>query len=359
MERVSRRRGSEETTRPTKPSSGWSCSAMATAASMPVRPTARAPALPMAATSCVFTEPASTFSTASMVSSLVTRRPRTNVLFTPRSSRKRVICLPPPCTTVTCTPDAATEAIWAAMSAREAGSSSKLPPTLIRARTLPQPRRFFESQREVQVLNGLAGCTFHQVVDGADHHHAARSGVGNYTDIAEVGAGHSAEVRHVTGLVETDERLMGVLVVVDGENFSGRHGFDRAEIKRFQNAAIEGQQLGGETEFRLLEAAGEQHFRHVAVVEHRVRRKIFRRFAKTCLEGWLAARAANAALGIADDAPFAVDNARFQQRPDGEIRRRWVAAGVGDQPCAPHPVAIKLRQAVDRLGQESARAVLL
>ena len=68
-----------------------------------VPPPVRRPAT-SAATSSWLTVPASTFSTASITSGVDTRSPLTKRLSTPRSLRKRVICLPPPCTTTTSMP---------------------------------------------------------------------------------------------------------------------------------------------------------------------------------------------------------------------------------------------------------------
>ena len=93
-----------------------------------------------------------------------------------------------------------------------------------------------------------------------------------------------------------------------------------------ENAPIDGQKLRGETELPLFEAAGQQHFRNVPVLQDRVGGEVFRGFAETGLERGLAARAADAALRVADDTGIAVDDARFDQRPDGQIRGRRIAA---------------------------------
>ena len=62
------------------------------------------------------------------------------------------------------------------------------------------------------------------------------------------------------------------------------------------------QQLRGEAEFALFEAGGLQHFRHVAVVQDRVGGEVLGDFAEAGLEAGLAARAADARFGVADDA---------------------------------------------------------
>ena len=49
---------------------------------------------------------------------------------------------------------------------------------------------------------------------------------------------------------------------------------------------------------------------------------------------------------------LAVDHPRLEQRPDGEIRRRRIAAGIGDQARRPNPLPAELRQPVGRFGQQ-------
>ena len=153
-------RGSEATTRPTNPSSGSSCSAVASPASIPVSPTAFAPAAPSAATSCVFTVPARTFSTASMVSSVVTRSPPTKRLWMPRSSRKRVICLPPPCTTVTGDAGAPRRRDLPRDIVPRGGIVQQTPADFDQRFHVTAARRLLEPQREVQILDRLARRAF-------------------------------------------------------------------------------------------------------------------------------------------------------------------------------------------------------
>ena len=65
-----------------------------------------------------------------------------------------------------------------------------------------------------------------------------------------------------------------------------------------------------------------------------------------------AARAADAGFGIAHDPGSAIDRTGLDQRPDREIGRRGVAAGIRDQSRAGNSLAAELRQPVDRLRQQ-------
>ena len=85
----------------------------------------------------------------------------------------------------------------------------------------------------------------------------------------------------------------------------------------------------------LLEAASEQHFGHVPMVQDRVSGEVLGDLAEAGLEAGFAAGAADARFGVADDAGGAIDHARFEQRPDGEIGGGRVTAGVGDAGARP------------------------
>ena len=112
-----------------------------------------------------------------------------------------------------------------------------------------------------------------------------------------------AQVGHLPGVVEPDERLALVAPLVDLEQISSAvESVDAAEVDRLQNAAVDRDQLRGEAEFALFEPRVQEHFRHVAVIEDRVGGEVLRHFAEAGLERRLAARAADAGFGVADDA---------------------------------------------------------
>ena len=119
-----------------------------------------------------------------------------------------------------------------------------------------------------------------------------------------------------------------------------------------------GSKLRGEAELPLFESAGQQHFRHVPVLQDRVSRKVLRGLAKAGLERRLAAGAADAALGVADDPGVAVDDARRDQRANGEIGRRRIAAGIRNEPRFADAFAAIFRQSVRRFGEQRGRGVV-
>ncbi len=102
----------------------------------------------------------------------------------------------------------------------------------------------------------------------------------------------------------------------------------------------------------LFQAGDVEHFRHVAMMEDRVRREVFGDLAEAGLQAGLASRAADAGLGVADNAGGAVDDAGFQQGTKGEVGGGGVAARVRNQARGGDPLAAELGQPVDGLGQQ-------
>ena len=116
--------------------------------------------------------------------------------------------------------------------------------------------------------------------------------------------------------------------------------------------------MRGETEFALFDLADLQHFGHVAVLQQRISGEIFSGLAETGLERRLAARSADAALGVADNPGFAVDDSRGEQRPDREIGGSRIAARIRNQPRAANAVPRIFRQTVDCLAEELGGGML-
>ena len=75
-------------------------------------------------------------------------------------------------------------------------------------------------------------------------------------------------------------------------------------------------------------------------------------FAEAGLQTRLASRAADAGLGIADNAGSAVDHTGLQEGTKREIGGRGIAARVRNQPRGGDPLTAELGQPVDRLGQQ-------
>ena len=68
------------------------------------------------------------------------------------------------------------------------------------------------------------------------------AGIRDDADIAEVRARDAVQIGHVTRFVKPDERLVGVLLLVDGDDFRAGQGLGEAEINGFENAAVDRQQ---------------------------------------------------------------------------------------------------------------------
>ncbi len=95
------------------------------------------------------------------------------------------------------------------------------------------------------------------------------------------------------------------------------------------------------------------------VIEHRIGGEVVGDLAKAGLQRGLAAGAAHAGLGVADDSGGSVGDAACDQGLDGEIRGRGVAARIRDQASGANALAAELRKTVDGLGEELGRGVFL
>src|SRR5690348_8403055 len=126
---------------------------------------------------------------------------------------------------------------------RESGASSRVPPSLInnlRGCTLNESGRFRVSEREIHVLDRLAGGAFAQVVDYGNHDGAASFLVVLESDVAEVGVRNRMQIGNLPGCVQTDERLGRVALAIDRQQIvRGGDFFGRAEVDRLQNSAVD------------------------------------------------------------------------------------------------------------------------
>ena len=208
-------------------------------------------------------------------------------------------------------------------------------------------------------MDGLAGGALHQVVDGAHDDGAACGGVEHESDVAEVGAMDAGEIWQTAGPVKADEFFRLVVAEVDVEKIFGGLDTSRAHIDGFEDAAIDGEQMGGKGELRLIETGDHQHFSNVPMIEHRVDGEIIGDLAEAGFETGLAPGTAHPGLGVADDAGGSISHAGGDQGLNGEIRGGGVTAGVSYQACASDALAAELGKSVDGLGEQLGRGVLV
>ena len=136
----------------------------------------------------------------------------------------------------------------------------------------------------------------------------------------------------MAGVVQADKGLTGVSFLVDCQQFLGAGNARGAEVDGLQDAAIERQKLGGEAELALLETARSAALREHGGVSGWSRP---RRFSVTSqkLVLRLGLRPAPLTPDLASQtmpAARSID-AGFDQRADGQVGGRRVAARVGDQ----------------------------
>jgi hypothetical protein len=208
-------------------------------------------------------------------------------------------------------------------------------------------------------LDGLAGGPFYQIVDDAYDDGAARGSVEFESDVTKVGAIDYRQIRKAARLIEADESLTFILLQVDVEQILSGFDIAGAYVNCFQDAAIDGEQMGGEGELWLVETGDHENFGDVAMIERRIDGEIVSDFAKTGFEAGFAPSTAHAGLGVADDSSGSIGYAAGDQGLNGEIRGGGITAGVGDQSGGANTLAAELGEAIDRLGEQMRRRVLL
>jgi hypothetical protein len=226
-------------------------------------------------------------------------------------------------------------------------------------RASQQARRFVAAEDQIHVLDGLAGGSLHQIVDGADDDGAPGGSVELEPDIAKIGAVHNGEIGPGAGLVEAHESFGLVMAQVDIEELFGGLDIAHPHVDGFEDAAFYGQQVRGEAEFRLVEAGDHQDFGDVAMIEHRIDGEVVGDFAEAGLEGGLAPGAAHAGLGVADDSGGSIGHPGCDQRLNGKVRGRGVTAGIRDQASGANSLAAELGKPIDGLREQLRRGVLL
>ena len=222
-------------------------------ASIPLRPTASAPASTSEATSSWFTVPARTLSTASITSGRGDAQAAHEGALNTAFAQEAGHLLP-------ATVDDG-KLRSAGLQVRQFGRKPSCVMRFRRGvcrRALPVPSQqaflFRKAEHQVHVLNGLSCRSFYQIIDHADDYAPARRGIIFHADVAEIGALNGMKVRKYAGIVDTNEWLVSVEFFVGIHDRFAREPVHAPEINRLENAAIDGYQLRDEAESRVLPA---------------------------------------------------------------------------------------------------------
>src|SRR6185312_14554227 len=78
-----------------------------------------------------------------------------------------------------------------------------------------QRLRLGKAKHQVHILHRLACRSLSQIVDGADHHAAARLRIVSNADVTEIGSRHAVQVGQMADIIKTNERLARVPFLVD------------------------------------------------------------------------------------------------------------------------------------------------
>ena len=205
---------------------------------------------------------------------------------------------------------------------------------------------------EVEVLDGDAGGAFDEVVgDGEDEDVSAGEADGH---VAEVGVGNVFGAGEV--LDDPDERLALVVVAHGLEKLFFGGFFGGAGVHGREDAAVHGDEVGGEDDADLFAAGvGEDlfDFGGVSMVADAVGGDAFVALGVVNRQLRFAACAGDAGLGVDDDV-LGFDIATSQQRGQTEDGGTGVAAGVGDEVMAGDLLGPEFRESVDG-GTEASR----
>ena len=139
----------------------------------------------------------------------------------------------------------------------------------------------------------------------------------------------AVKIGHMPGLIQPEERLVGIALFVHVQEFAGAGKAFGPEVNGFEDAAIDRQEVRREAQFTLFEAGDLKHLRHVAVAQHGIGGEVLRHLAEAVLEGRLAPGAADAGLGVADNAGRALHHPGIDEGPYGQVGGCGIAARIG------------------------------
>ncbi len=184
---------------------------------------------------------------------------------------------------------------------------------------------------EVHVFYGLGGCAFEEVVEGADEDEALVVGGEVEAYVAEGAADGVLDLGEGRGLADADGGAVVEEVFVEGLDFVGRGGLVEADVDRGENAAGDGEEVGGELDLGSGEMELFEEFAGVAVVEDAVGGEVIGRVHEVGGGGRGFACAGDAGFAVGDDAAIEVGQVGAEERGEGEDDGGGIAAGVGDE----------------------------
>src|SRR5262245_8647855 len=117
-----------------------------------------------------------------------------------------------------------------------------------------QTRGFRKATQEVHTLDGLTARAFDDVIEGTHHDQPSRAGIEAPCDFDHVGADNVFRVRQCFGIKHPHERFLCIGCLVTGVDLAREREHlgrvaempFRSKIKRGQDTAIDGNQMGGE-----------------------------------------------------------------------------------------------------------------
>ncbi len=188
-----------------------------------------------------------------------------------------------------------------------------------------EPQRFVEAERDVEILNRLAGRALHEVVDAGDHDELAARPLDAPADVAVVRVRDVLDLGQIAA-GQPHERRVGIGRLERALDRSGVHAVGQARVDRFEDPAVERHEMRNERDVHpeLLLDLGLMPMR-----EHSVRRDAAVHFGKVRALGRRLAGAGDPRLRVDDHARL--HQASGDQRLQGKDGRRRVAPGIRDE----------------------------
>src|SRR5580693_4591332 len=166
----------------------------------------------------------------------------------------------------------------------------------------------------VEILNGLTGGAFAEIVETGDQDQALAGFIQGKTNVTEVGVGDVLQLGQSARGPDADHGPASVKLAIEGFQDLGRLPDGERDVDGRENSARHRQEVRRKNELRFGEAGVLENFRRVAVREKIVGLEILVHFNELQIATWIFACAAGARLAVADDALVRGDETGFSER---------------------------------------------
>ena len=188
-----------------------------------------------------------------------------------------------------------------------------------------------DAGHEIEILDGLAGRAFAEIVEARDNDKALAGRVQGEADVAKVGVRDVLELGQRPCRPDADHRAPGVELAIEGFDGIGGMGRAKLDIDGGKDSAGQREEMRGENHAVFGQAGVLENFRSMTMGEQVVGLEIFVDFDEVEVATRIFAGATGSGLAIAHDAAGAGEEAGIGKRAEGEDDAGGVAAGIGEK----------------------------